>query len=93
MLLLHVKAAARLDGVPVYPEAQKLAMGLQVEPAAVLAQGVDKRSRFESRQGRELQRGGGEGQGGRKAMWGGGSQNPQGERGGHGCGGGRVAWV
>ena len=42
VLLLHVKAAARLDGVPVYPEAQKLAMGLQVEPAAVLAQGVDK---------------------------------------------------
>ena len=40
MLLLHVKAAARLDGVPVYPEAQLLATGVQVEPATVPVQAV-----------------------------------------------------
>ena len=43
MVLSQVKAVARVDGVPVYPEVQLLATGLQVEPAAVLAQAVDKR--------------------------------------------------
>ena len=42
MVLSHVKAAERVDGVPVYPEAQPLATGVQVEPAGVLAQAVEK---------------------------------------------------
>ena len=42
MVLSHVKAAERVDGVPVYPEAQPLATGVQVEPAGVLAQADDK---------------------------------------------------
>ena len=42
VVLSQIKAAERVDGVPVYPEAQPLATGVQVEPAGVLAQAVEK---------------------------------------------------